>query len=159
MRLGLSLAPHTTSHSLHIQSDFEALISCIKGNDRDTPWAAAGIIEDIRKLFSSFTNLSLTHIYREANATADTLAQHGISLSDLDGGGGGIGGLEAVVGNTVVVEMLMVGMVSKSVGGGWGMDGEGDDGEVRWQMEEAHHELCSKGVEEGGGGGATRLGV
>ncbi|KAF9611968.1 hypothetical protein IFM89_037251 [Coptis chinensis] len=81
MRLGLSLAASYNIPQLHIQSDSEALISCIKGNDRDTPWAAAGIIEDIRKLFSSFTNLSLTHIYREANATADTLAQHGISLA------------------------------------------------------------------------------
>ncbi|KAF9593760.1 hypothetical protein IFM89_024928 [Coptis chinensis] len=60
----------------------ETPILRIEGNDRGThPWVAAGIIEDIRQLFSSFTNLSLTHIYREANATVDTLAQNGITLA------------------------------------------------------------------------------
>ncbi|KAF9618780.1 hypothetical protein IFM89_002648 [Coptis chinensis] len=81
MRLGLYLAISYGITHINIQSDSQALINCIKGEDRDSPWEAAGIIEDIRQLFSLFENISIIHIYREGNATADTLAQYGISLA------------------------------------------------------------------------------
>ncbi|KAF9615077.1 hypothetical protein IFM89_021648 [Coptis chinensis] len=48
MRLGLYLAISYSITHIHIQSDSPTLISCIKGEDNDSPWEAAGIIEDIR---------------------------------------------------------------------------------------------------------------
>ncbi|KAF9593940.1 hypothetical protein IFM89_026183 [Coptis chinensis] len=69
MRLGLYLAISYGITHINIQSDSQALINCIKGEDRDSPWEAAGIIEDIRQLFLFVQNISIIHIYREGNAT------------------------------------------------------------------------------------------
>ncbi|KAF9604776.1 hypothetical protein IFM89_010317 [Coptis chinensis] len=63
-------------------------IVVIKGIDtmhqrrRQKPTLGAGyIIDDIRHLFSFFEDVSLIHVYRESNSTADILASYGIVIA------------------------------------------------------------------------------
>ena len=63
-----------------VEGDSKILINCL--NDSfSTPWRLKKIVDDIKWLSSSFDEISFTHIPREVNFIADSLAKLGHTLN------------------------------------------------------------------------------
>ncbi|ONI28918.1 hypothetical protein PRUPE_1G168800 [Prunus persica] len=91
LRDGLAYAIHRGWQNILVEGDSKLIIDCVK-QEADPPWRLKVGVEigdlDLRdiKLLSSFCgDLSLNHIYSEANFTADAVANlgHGLNPSKL----------------------------------------------------------------------------
>ena len=80
LRDGLQKALENGFKKVQVEGDSKVLINCLKGSF-STPWRLKKIVEDINWLSSFFKEISFSHIHREANFTADSLAKLGHSLS------------------------------------------------------------------------------
>lgn len=74
---GLTHAKRLGFPRVWVESDSLSLISIIK-DANDFPWSILYIVRDIKRLLSIFQDLRFTHIYREGNSTADTIANWSI---------------------------------------------------------------------------------
>ncbi|GLT77990.1 hypothetical protein SLA2020_495420, partial [Shorea laevis] len=81
IKLGLELALRLGFRKLEIEADSLLAINAINGVF--TPNAThKPLITCCRSLIPRFDEVMLTHIYREANGVADTLAKHGASMEE-----------------------------------------------------------------------------
>ena len=63
-----------------IESDNAIVILALQGRIT-VPWQIAGIIHDVSIYLSQLDHVSISHIYRKANMTADWLSKAGHSLA------------------------------------------------------------------------------
>ena len=54
------------------------VIEAVKGQI-DSPWRLIKLVQDIRRLASSFDSISFRHVFRETNFVADVIANLGHS--------------------------------------------------------------------------------
>ncbi|KAF7809507.1 putative beta-D-xylosidase 6 [Senna tora] len=77
LQLGITLAASLQIKRLEIESDASAVINLIKNYELTTFHPFFSIISHCRDLLSTFEAWNLSHIYREANCCADTIANFG----------------------------------------------------------------------------------
>ncbi|KAI5338965.1 hypothetical protein L3X38_018237 [Prunus dulcis] len=84
LRDGLAYAIHRGWRNILVEGDSKLIIDCVK-QEADPPWCICILIHDIKLLSSFCGHLSFNHIYREANFTADAVANlgHGLHPSKL----------------------------------------------------------------------------
>ncbi|KAI5322447.1 hypothetical protein L3X38_031519 [Prunus dulcis] len=84
LRDGLAYAIHRGWRNILVEGDSKLIIDCVK-QEADPPWSICILIHDIKLLSSFCGHLSFNHIYREANFTADAVANmgHGLHSSKL----------------------------------------------------------------------------
>lgn len=79
VRHGLEVVVSRQFHTIHVETVSVAVVELLRAADaRYHPYGS--IIEDCRILITTFHQVRLTHIYREANNVADRLADLGHSL-------------------------------------------------------------------------------
>ncbi|KAH0996108.1 hypothetical protein GBA52_019972 [Prunus armeniaca] len=80
LRDGLAYAIHRGWRNILVEGDPKLIIDRVK-QEADPPWSICTLIQDIKLLSSFCVALSFNHIYREANFTADSVANLGHVLN------------------------------------------------------------------------------
>ncbi|CAL9010563.1 unnamed protein product [Prunus brigantina] len=80
LRDGLAHTINNGWHKVLIEGDSKLTIDCIN-NKISAPWNIHLLVQDIRLLSSYCEEISFQHVFREANFTADALANLGHSLN------------------------------------------------------------------------------
>ena len=78
LREGLLKARDLGCLNVLVEGDSKLVVNCVLGSV-NPPWRLLHIIHDIRMIADSFESFSISHIFREANFVADSLAQLGQS--------------------------------------------------------------------------------
>lgn len=76
LREGLCLARQRNFSKIQVEGDSKLIIDCVL-NKCSVPWRLKVLVKDIQLLASHFQNIQFTHILREANFTADAIANLG----------------------------------------------------------------------------------
>ncbi|XP_068344178.1 uncharacterized protein [Pyrus communis] len=79
LREGLQCARHKGFTKVMVERDSKLIIEAMQGH-WGIPWRVSSIINDIRILAQSFSQVDWKHIFREADFIADALAHIGMSL-------------------------------------------------------------------------------
>ncbi|XP_024195694.1 uncharacterized protein LOC112198822 [Rosa chinensis] len=73
---GLLHALHLNCSNMLVEGDSKLVIDCVN-KISDPPWKIRSLVRDIQDISSMFEEISFSHIPREANFVADTLASLG----------------------------------------------------------------------------------
>ncbi|OMO61107.1 hypothetical protein CCACVL1_23740 [Corchorus capsularis] len=76
-----STSKWANSHALIIESDSRNVVSWV-GNPDSVPWKLRRWVLHISSLIKGLTGFSISHIFREGNVEADTLAKEGVDRTD-----------------------------------------------------------------------------
>jgi len=82
LRDGVQAAIKADYRMLDIEGDNMIIIGAVQGKT-ETPWQICNVIQDIQVLLSQKGNVSIHHIYKEANMTADWLSKFGHSITGV----------------------------------------------------------------------------
>lgn len=69
-------------YAVCVESDAEGVIRAINGQVLHSSYLDT-LVQDIRRMVPSFTSISFTHVYREANNVAHCLAKYSGSHDDV----------------------------------------------------------------------------
>jgi len=84
LRDGLKAALDAGMMYLHIEGDNRMVIQFVKG-EIHIPWRIQMLVHDIQTMLSSFTSLTIQHVFREGNIAANWIAKLGVVLkTDLN---------------------------------------------------------------------------
>jgi len=78
---GVLLAVKANYSMISIEGDNLIAIQTLKGECK-APWQIAHIIDDVKASLQQVTQVSIHHIFREANMAADWLSKFGHSITD-----------------------------------------------------------------------------